>query len=269
MNKLHTRRLEIGGGQVIGPWPPAAASTRLQIPPCTQGYVDAQVDDYGRIPGSRRANYPWRPGVCLHINARFSHGVETLLGTAGFGFWNAPFGDPTVRRPALPQAVWFFYASAPNDLPLAPDGPGRGWFAATIHAASPAALAIMPLAPIVVAGNWSERIRRRLWPWVQRHLGISFAPLTVDMTAWHHYQLTWRPDGCTFAVDGRTWLNTSHSPAGPLGFVCWIDNQYMIVTPQGRLGAGTLVTTASQWLEVKELHLETDDGPAGPLIAGS
>ncbi|MCL4266420.1 MAG: hypothetical protein KJ069_24665 [Anaerolineae bacterium] len=248
------RKLEIGGGQVLGS-PSSVSPLRLQIPPTTQGYTDAQVDDYG-LPGvKRRADYPWRPGVALRVVARFSHGEGGLLGTAGFGFWNAPFGDPTVRGVARPSACWFFYGSAPNDLPLAADGPGRGWFAATLDAARPSAIPLIPLAPFVLLANRVGRVRRRLWPWVQARLGIAFAPLAVDMTAWHEYRLAWQPEGCTFMVDGRTLLHTPYSPRGPLGFVCWIDNQYMVATGDGRFGWGTLVTPEWQWLEVRELSV--------------
>ena len=98
------RRLEVGGGRVTedkGVW-----SFWLPARP-TRGYVDAQIDD---VAGSRRS-YSWRPGTRLRLEARFSHGVDRLRGTGGFGFWNAPFGDPTVPWPALPRAVWFFFAS--------------------------------------------------------------------------------------------------------------------------------------------------------------
>jgi len=109
-----------------------------------------------------------------------------------------------------------------------------------------------------VLGNRSERLRRRLWPWVQHRLGISFAPINVDMTEWHDYRLAWRPDGCSFWVNGRLLLQTPHRPTGPLGFVCWIDNQYMIVTPHGRMASGVLSTTFSQWLEVSELEMRNE-----------
>lgn len=248
------RRLEIGGGQVLE----SASSPfifRLQIPPTAQGYTDAQVDDYG-LPGvQRRGDYLWQPGVTLRVVARFSHGEGGLLGTAGFGFWNAPFGDPTVRGVARPSACWFFYGSAPNDLPLAADGPGRGWFAATLDASRPSTIPLIPLAPFVLLANRVGRVRRRLWPWVQARLGIAFAPLAVDMTAWHEYRLDWQPGGCTFMVDGRTLLHTPYSPRGPLGFVCWIDNQYMVATGHGRFRWGTLPTYESQWLELQGLQL--------------
>jgi len=255
------RRLELGGGQVLGlpedtsGWPSPPSPVRLQIPRITQGYTDAQLDDYG-MPGiKRRSDYSWRPGVSLQITARFSHGEGELMGTAGFGFCNAPFGDPTVRGLARPQACWFFFGSPPNDLPLSPDGPGRGWFAATLDAARPSAFPLIPLAPFVLLANQVGKIRRRLWPWVQQQLGISFAPVAVDMTAWHDYSLDWQQEGCTFKVDGRTLLQTRHSPRGPLGFVCWIDNQYMVATAHGRFRWGTLSTSQPQWLEVQELQL--------------
>jgi hypothetical protein len=182
-----------------------------------------------------------------------------LLGTAGFGFWNAPFGDPTVPWPALPQAAWFFYASAPGDLPLAPDGSGRGWFASTLDATTWQAWGMAPLAPLVLLLNHIPGLRRRLWPIVRRRLGISYDSLEVELTEWHRYELQWQPKGCVFWVDGRVVLSTRFSPRGPLGFVCWLDNQYLVATNKGRFGWGTLSTAETQWLEVKELRIMKDE----------
>jgi hypothetical protein len=189
------------------------------------------------------------------LRARFSPGQDALRGTAGFGFWNAPFGDPTMRRPAPPQATWFFYASPPTDLPLAPSGPGRGWFAATLDARQARALALLPLAPALLLANQFTALRRGLWPRVRTALGISFAPLAASMADWHAYELLWLPRGCRFSIDGRVVHETPHSPRGPLGFVCWVDNQYLIATQRGRLGWGTLETAVTQTLEVADLQL--------------
>jgi len=250
------RRLELGGGQVFGQRPSSHHPLRLQIPPTAQGYADAQIDDYGLDTISRRRDYPWQPGNSLQIRARFSHGQAALRGTAGFGFWNAPFGDPTVRWPALPQAAWFFFGSPPNNLPLSPEGvDGRGWYAATLDATTWAAKSMIPLAPFLLIGNQFARFRKKIWPKVQARCGISFALITDDMREWHTYRLHWSATGCAFWVDGRLLLQTSHSPQGPLGFVCWIDNQYMVVTPRGKFAWGTLPTTEVQWLEVSMLEI--------------
>lgn len=256
MQKRNFRILEINGGSVR--W---AEGLQLEIPPTGEGYADAQVDDYGLLLGARqksrgRKAYPWRPGVRFSLRARFSHSVDAMRGTAGFGFWNAPFGDPTVRRPALPQACWFFFASAPSDLPLNPQGAGRGWFAATIDASSSKALVLVPLAPPVLLFNQVAALRRRIWPEVARRLKISFAPVACEMRQWHQYELSWLPDGCTFTIDGEISLRTRYSPKGPLGFVCWLDNQYLWLTNRGRIGWGVLPTAQTQWLEVDDLRLE-------------
>lgn len=245
------RRVEINGGRVEGERP-----ERFFLPGGAIGYADAQIDDYLLPDASGRpARFRRRPGVRLSLRARFSHPEDRLLGTAGFGFWNAPFGDPSAGRPALPQAAWFFFASAPSDLPLAAEGPGRGWFAATIDAGSVAALSIAPLAlPVLLLNHWPGA-RRRLWPWTQERLGISFAPLGVEMTGRHLYRLDWRPEGCVFQVDGRDALRTAHSPRGPLCFVCWLDNQYLVLTPRGRLRWGALDVADDQWLEIDDLTL--------------
>jgi hypothetical protein len=247
VKQLTLRHLQINGG-TVEPGPPL----RLYLPPVERGYADAQVDDYG---GRSRRHYPWQVGVELSLQARFSHGVNDLVGTAGFGFWNAPFGDPTTPRPALPQAAWFFYASPPNDLPLAPAGAGRGWFAATLDATTGRALLLAPFAPFVLLVNQIMAVRLRLWPWLQQRLGISFAPIEQDMAAWHDYRLVWRPKESAFFIDGRPLLHTPHSPHGPLGFVCWLDNQYMVATASGRFRWGTLPVETPQWLEVQKLAI--------------
>lgn len=238
-------RLQIGGGWVEGERP-----ERFILPAGPAKYADAQVDDYGL----KRTAFRWRPGTRLEVSARFSHDAGVLRGTAGFGFWNAPFG-PTTTRPRLPQAVWFFFASPPGDLPLPLEGPGRGWFASTLDAGRPGALSLAPFAPAAIALNQIWRLRRRMWPSIREQLGISFAPLAVELREWHDYTLDWRPDGCDFAVDGTMVHQTLHSPRGPLGFVCWIDNQYLVMTPRGRFRWATLALDKPQWMEIAGLTL--------------
>jgi len=79
-------------------------------------YGDAQLDDYHTA-----GVLGWRPPVRLRIRARFSHAAAMLRGTAGFGFWNDPFGMTKAVMPLswlpklrLPQAVWFFFALPPG-----------------------------------------------------------------------------------------------------------------------------------------------------------
>jgi hypothetical protein len=246
MDAHEWRVLQLNGGSVeLGP------ISRFRLQKDTTGYADAQIDDYG----DAHSGYIRRPGATLSLRARFSHTADALCGTAGFGFWNAPYGDPTRRRLALPQAVWFFFASPPSDLPFAPGSPGQGWFAGTIDAKNPVALALIPLAPVVLALNQVAALRRRLWPIIRRRLGIYSIPLTSDMRQWSDYRLEWRATGCRFAVDGRIVLETPQAPRGPLGFVCWLDNQYLILMPRGRFRAGTLRLAEAQWMEIDDLRL--------------
>ncbi len=245
------RHLEMNGGKVN-----AGETTTLCLPPTNRGYADAQIDDYR---GRKRPDYPHQPGKTFTLSAAFSHPIGQLLGTAGFGFWNAPFGDPTVPWPALPQAAWFFYASPPSDLPLAPVGLGQGWFAATLDATTWTAWAMAPFAPLVIALNQISPIRRAIWPGVQRGLGIHYQQLPMDITLWHEYTLRWGSNQCVFQVDGETVLQTTTAPRGPLGFVCWLDNQYMVATARGRFRWGTLPTMEAQWLAIR--HLSFFDSP--------
>lgn len=254
------RVLALNGGRVTAVTTPTETIT-CHLPALTRGYADAQLDDYGRVGVGGRRAFPWRPGVRLTLEACFSHGADRLLGTAGFGFWNAPFADPTMRWPALPQATWFFYGSAPTDLPLAATGPGRGWFAATLDAGTARALALAPFAPPLLLANQvgalHHRLWPRLWPHIRRQLGISFAPVAAPMDAWQTYELSWRRDGCDFRVNGRSLLAVPFSPRGPLGFVCWIDNQTMTLTADGRFHWGVLPIPEPQWMAVRGLQLTT------------
>ncbi|MGQ9793224.1 MAG: hypothetical protein ACUVSF_06035 [Anaerolineae bacterium] len=218
----------------------------------TQRYSDAQIDDYRGLP---RRCLRWRPPLQLKVRARFSHPSGALRGTAGFGFWNDPFMMTGARWPALPRVIWFFYASPPSDMQLALDVPGYGWKAATLDATRPGALALAPLAPVAVLATRLHRLYQQLWPIIQRALGVQEGLLPVDMTDWHVYVLEWRPDRAHFYVDGELVLGNAPSPRGPLGFVMWLDNQYMVVTPQGRLGWGLLEISGEQWMEVSQLEI--------------
>ena len=150
-------------------------------------YSDAQIDDYQTLP---RRRFAWRPPLTLRARARFSHPGGQLKGTAGFGFWNDPFAMTGRRMPAMPRALWFFYASPPSNMALALDVPGCGWKAATLDAARPPALLLAPLAPLAVALMNVRPLYRRLWPLAQRALAVGEASLDerAEMTAWHDYQ---------------------------------------------------------------------------------
>jgi hypothetical protein len=212
-----------------------------------RAYSDAQIDDYGR----RGVHLPHRPPLIVRLRARFSHPAGALRGTAGFGLWNYPWA----RGVALPRALWFFYASAPSDMALALGVSGRGWKAAAIDTGRPSALALLPLAPLAVPLMRSYAGYRVLWPGIQRAVGVAEKPLASSMDAWHSYEIVWGERFSSLAVDGETVLEDAPSPRGPLCFVAWIDNQYLIVTPQGRLGWGLLDAPGEQGVEVAELMI--------------
>lgn len=154
------------------------------------------------------------------------------------------------RLPALPRAVWFFFASPPSEMRLSVDLPGRGWKAMALDALRPAAL---PLALVALPAALLFQVRplyRALWPPIGRALGIREALLPVEMTQWHTYRLEWGLRETRFWVDDEPVLAGGPSPRGPLTFVMWMDNQYLIATPQGRFGWGLLDVPEEQWMEV-------------------
>ena len=228
-------------------------------------YSDAQIDDYQDLP---RRRFTWRPPLRLTVRARFSHPAGDgstvrqatlttgLRGTAGFGFWNDPFMMTGARMPTLPRALWFFYGSPPSNMKLDLDTPGHGWKAVTIDALRPAALLLAPLAPLAVVLMNVRSLYRILWPPIQRALNVREAAIGADMVQWHTYVLEWGTEQARLSVDGRPILEDAPSPRGPLGFVMWLDNQYMVVTPQGRLGWGLLDVPGRQWMEVGRLAIE-------------
>jgi hypothetical protein len=221
--------------------------TRLVLPHATRDrYSDAQLDDYAQL---RSRSFPHRPPFRITLRARFSS--TNILGTAGFGLWNHPFA-PNGRVPTLPRALWFFYASPPSDMQLALDVPGCGWKAAVIDATRPSAVAMVPLAPIVLLLNRSKRLYRRWWPVVQHSLCIAEWALPLDlMPAWHTYSIEWEIDRARLSVDNQIVLETSRPPVGAMGFVAWIDNQCAVVTPTGKVQFGLLDIPHLQWLDIE------------------
>jgi hypothetical protein len=215
-------------------------------------YTNAQIDD--TQDRARRA-FRWRPPLTLTVDARFSTGSSGLHGTAGFGFWNDPFGMAGARLPALPRAIWFFFASPPSDLKLDLNTPGHGWKAATIDASRPAFKLLALSAPLAVPLMNIGPLYRAAWPLAQRAIGVSEALIGAELAAPHTYVLRWGLHRAHFSVDGVTALDCATPPRGPLGFVMWIDNQAMVVTPWGRFGWRTLPIPQEQWMEITRLEI--------------
>ncbi len=263
------QRVECGSGRL------ALASGVLRLvngPTSAQRYSNAQIDDYQALPRSRLL---WSPPLTLTVQARFSHpgprlngpcpcdfvyppaadGGPILSGTAGFGFWNDPW-TPGRRLPALPRALWFFYASPPSNMKLDLRTPGCGWKAATIDASRWPALLLAPTAPLAAPLMRLPAVYRAMWPGIQQAVAVSEAPVAGDMTAWRTYRIQWGQDRARFSVDGKIVLDCATPPRGPLGLVIWLDNQAMVVTPQGRLWHGLLEKRGEQWLDLASVAVE-------------
>ncbi len=264
LNSLHWRRVEKGDAALQL----QEGTLHLSLSDATSSrYSNAQIDDYQGLP---RSNFAWRPPLRLTVRARFSHLPATpegrpaagraLAGTAGFGFWNDPFLMTELRAPALPRVAWFFYASPPSDMKLDLQVPGYGWKAATVDALRPAALWLAPLAlPAILLMNLRP-LYRALWPPIQRRLNVAEALLDVDTRQWHTYELDWGLERASFRVAARggppQQVLEAPAPRGLLGFVMWMDNQYLVATPWGRLRWGLLDVPGEQWLEVDHLVIE-------------
>jgi hypothetical protein len=133
---------------------------------------------------------------------------------------------------------------------------GHGWKAATLDATRPRAWTLAPFAPLAVLLMRVPAVYRRLYPIIQRRVGIAEAALDPALlSAWHSYRIDWRTDGATFAVDDRVVLETPDAPRGACGLIAWIDCQYAVVHPTGRIGFGVVPLRAAQTLMIESIHV--------------
>lgn len=227
----------------------------LILPARSEGYADAQIDDHRRL---KRSAFPWRPPVRLRLRARASE--SNPPGTLGFGLWNDPFslslgqGGAARRLPSSPGAAWFFYASAPADLALAPGAPPNGWKASCLNAPWLPPWLLAPAGAIALGATHIPFLRRRVLRRAIDSLRASEVVLSTSLDEWHDYEVDWRTDRALFRLDGRVVLEAA-SPPGPLGFVAWIDNQYAIASPEKGFRFGVLPTHRQQGLELSDLSL--------------
>jgi len=247
------QRLEIGGGRVQL----ADGAFRLEIPAARRGYSDAQLDDYRAL---MRSELPWVAPLSCSVRARTN--LAAPHGTLGFGLWNDPFSLALGQRgaarrfPTLPQAAWFFYGSQESDLSLGAPLAGAGWLAMTVRSSRiPAAVA----APAVAAGWLLARLpflRPALFRSARRLVTIDSMPLQAALDTWHEYRLDWHSDRVDFLVDQQPVFTTRAAPHPPLGFVAWIDNQYLCASPAAGLRFGTITTTQAQVLELEHVSIQ-------------
>ncbi|MCY4536653.1 MAG: family 16 glycosylhydrolase [Chloroflexi bacterium] len=236
---------EVGAGEVLL----RGGEVHLSIPRAASArYHDAQISDYH----ATEPRFGNRPPLRLSLLAR---GEGDIRGTAGFGFWNQVF-VPGRRRFRLPQAIWFFFGSPPNDVALARGVPGHGWKAATINARGWRFYGLLPLAPLGFLAMRSKTLYQKLWPVGQRALNVSEAPLDpMLLQDFHSYAIDWHVDRVVFSVDDEIALYSERAPGSALGFIAWVDTQYAIVTPQGRFGWGLLDSPEPQKLILRDIEI--------------
>jgi hypothetical protein len=229
---------------------------RLEIPAGSKGrYRLAQLDDYTALP---RHLFLRQPPLQMSLRARAS-GAH-LPGTWGFGLWNDPFSfslglqGASRRLPSLPNTAWFFFASPPNSLSFCDDLPSQGFLAATFRSPAVSGLFLGISSPLAVFALFPPLVRlaRRI---ARRFIVQDTALLSIDPTEWHAYTLEWSASQVQFQVDQLVVLETTISPAGPLGLVLWIDNQYAALTPGGKIGLGTLSNPEPAWIEIANLQV--------------
>jgi hypothetical protein len=256
---------------------------RLEIPAGPAGiYRLAQLDDYAALPRSR---FPLSPPTTLSLRCRVSPPFHPpifhqaaleekgnkgkwrerggLPGTWGFGFWNDPLTlslglqGTAQRLPVLPNAAWFFHASAKNYLSFRPQGdglPGNGFMAQVFASPSLPSLLFVPglvFFPLMFLKVFIKWIRAL----IGKIIGEESIRLEVDVTQWHEYRLKWSQEHVEFSIDGETVLETASSPNGPLGLVIWIDNQFAAFPPDGKISTGTEENPVAAWMEITDLEI--------------
>lgn len=239
------RLTELGGGLVER----ASDEISLTLPAgSAAAYHDAQISDYS----AAARHFANEPPLRLELRARARGEIS---GTAGFGFWNHAF-VPGERGFRLPQALWFFYGGRATDIALAPGVAGNGWKAAAFNAKNWRFGALLPVAPLGFLLMRSARLYEAFWPIGQAAIGVSETALNPSLlNDFHAYSIEWRRDGAIFAIDGADVLRARGVPQSRLGFIAWIDNQYAIVTPQGRFGHGLLDIPHAQSLHLRDISI--------------
>jgi len=211
----------------------------------SSGYRDAQLDDYSQLPRHRFPHQSLR----LSLRAKISN--ISAAGTWGFGLWNDPFGlslgfgGNPFRLPALPNAVWFFFASPQNYLSFTDDKPAQGFLAQTFRSPKFHPL----LIPAGLALPFSRKMTRKL---LSKVIKEDSSAVSVDTTQWHRYRIEWDAKRTVWYVDDALVFESPVSPHPPLGIIIWIDNQYAAFTPEGKIAAGVL-EGEEEWLEVEDL----------------
>ncbi len=218
----------------------------------SSGYRDAQLDDYSQLP---RHRFPHRPSSSLRISLSLRAKISSSspAGTWGFGLWNDPFGlslgfgGSPFRLPALPNAVWFFFASPQNYLSFTDDKPAQGFLAQTFR--SPKFHPLLILAGLALPFSPLREMTRKL---LSRIINEDSVAISVDVTQWHRYRLEWSPRRVVWFVDNAPVFESPVSPNPPLGVIIWIDNQYAAFTPGGKIAFGVL-EGEDEWIEVEEV----------------
>jgi hypothetical protein len=159
-----------------------------------------------------------------------------------------------LRLPALPDSAWFFYASPPSYLSLRDDLPAQGWLACAYRAINVPSILLWPAIlgfPLLLFPPALRTARRVMRKFVTQ----DAVSLVHDPSEWHRYELNWKRESIIFQVDGQNVLETSVVPQSRLGLVIWLDNQYMTLSPDGKIGYGMLPNLEPAWIEIRNLEI--------------
>jgi hypothetical protein len=224
-------------------------------------YRVSQMDDYS---GRPRRKYLHSPPLSITLQVRVSD--NSLPGTWGFGFWNDPFAlgigvkGSGLHLPALPEAAWFFYGSAKNDLSFRSEEPKNGLLA-SVFTSTPIPSILLPFGLLALPLLASKSTARWLRRFASRFIKEDSVRCNIDDTIWHEYRVQWLENKVEFSIDSEVVLYSSISPRPPLGLVVWIDNQYAAFSVDGSVHFGTEENPSPAWIEIKNIEIAEKNKP--------
>ncbi len=239
----------LGSGAVIR----RPASLHLSLMPTQDEdiiYQSAQLTNYDAETG-----FTCKPPLRLTIDALASLHPSNMKGTMGFGFWNGAINSDH-ERVDLPQTLWFYFTAPPSHVSLTPDIAPTGWKASMGNAKLGFAKRFLPF----IQKTKIRFFKRLFWRIGQRNIRIQEVVLDADLlTQPHRYIIEWYQDRALFYVDDDLVQTVENPPQDALGFVAWMDNRTIILTPEGKYKVETTHIKRAQALMLSMVHLESLD----------
>ena len=217
------------------------------------GTSNAQLDDYH---WKKRKDFSLTPPLKLQLEAKWIFTGDLPQGTSGFGLWNDPFMMTGWRWPSLPQAFWFFVGCPKSQLSLLPKlRHHTGLRAFQVNAWSASFLKHI-LLWLLRGPFWNVNKWREKWlPKLCSDIELCEYFLSLDLREWQKFEIVWTKSEVIFKVNGLEVQNAPCSIRSRLGFVIWMDNQYLYFDPWKKIKWGSCAIENKQSLHIRNLSM--------------